>query len=155
VKTIQVMVWMFVALTSNTAGAQLASSEQLQEAIVFSLLLDADPGKSRLGARNIRKFYPTDERFTDYVTERLLDLTSTEPQSKSINTVEWQIVALGELQNPRYRDTLKLVRDRTKNEDLHSRIDDALKRLGTQEAASYVPGSVNLARKRSDADSKR
>jgi hypothetical protein len=100
VKFARVMLLVFGALCSQLLRAQAVDFEQLQRAIVVTLVTDEDLASARLGARSVRLLYPNDTQLTDLMAERLLDLTSAEVTTKAaIQATRWHLQSLGELRN--------------------------------------------------------
>lgn len=131
--------------------AQGADVEPLQRAIVVSLITDDEPANTQLGARSIRALYPTDQQLTDMVAESLLNLTTSEPTGEAFDAVRWHLQSIGDLQNPRYRETVLAIRERTKNEDLLAEVEEALPKMQSEASTSYVFGSTDLLRSRAEA----
>lgn len=151
-KTIGAVLVIVVGLLSSAVHAQTPIDvDKVQQAMFASLVLDDDLGRSRLGARAIRKFYPKNEALTDLIAECLMRETATTVQGRRLNTVAWYVIMLGETQNSRYRDILRQVQERTTIKKLLDDISDALKQMTDNAAIQYVPGSIDIAAKRTEA----
>ena len=129
-----------------------ADTDPLQRALFLSMLTDRVPEKSVLGARSLRLFYAHDELLSDAIAERLESESKTELRGADARMAQWHITLLGDSHNPRYRDVLTRVRERTMYKRLLSAIDSALKDIGSGEAAQYSPDTIKIAAVKSDSE---
>jgi hypothetical protein len=129
----------------GTAPATLASTPaDLKKAAFLQMLVNENPGVSLLGARSIGHFYAYDTTLTDFIAEQLLQAVTPDMSKPTMQRVNWYVVVLGEIGNPRYVDTLTQVRQGLTHPAMLKRVDAALASIGDRQAEPYVAGGVDL-----------
>jgi hypothetical protein len=134
-----------LALLSGAAvnAASLTPSE-LERAVFLSMTLDPDYDKSRIGVRILSQRYPQDDEICDHVAEKALKAPAS-TSSIATDAISWYVRTLSESCNPRYNDTLALVRQRQTHEKIVKFLDLALAKPATAPAvAQYKEGTIDL-----------
>ena len=127
------------------------ASDRLERALAVSLLINDDPLLSRTGTQMIvRKFGKTTE-LTDLIASLLLRKPELQTNGRYIDTLSWYARALGDVGNPRYRETLQKAREIYVEKKILKFVDESLVKLGDGAAEQYAYTELDIAKLTDDA----